>query len=234
MEQVWILLLSSVMLFMAPGVQAQVSVNRTGCGLTKLCLETPDDCDPSGNSSCLFGSVAAGPHMPPNGVNLSFELSGQSPGYIGLGLTVNATVGSTRLFICGKRNETFFFRTMSRNNTNEMLTPENTTAVDVQGALSGDVIRCLFSVGGLNATALRSSHSTTFSVLLGRGNVTDDGVGPLVVVLSSDPLDLTNPGSNVNTTATPPTTSGAGGAPHAHAGLLLLLGFLALGLLPTL
>jgi len=70
----------------------QVNITRTGCGVTKLCVETPDNCDPTGNSSCLFGSVTAGTPMPPNGVNMSFELSGESAGYIALGLTLNESM----------------------------------------------------------------------------------------------------------------------------------------------
>lgn len=55
--------------------------------MSKLCIQTPDNCDPAGNSSCFFGSVAAAP----NGTELMFQLSGNSTGYIALGLTASAT-----------------------------------------------------------------------------------------------------------------------------------------------
>lgn len=59
--------------------------------MSKLCIQTPDNCDPAGNSSCFFGSVAAGNTTAPNGTELMFQLSGNSTGYIALGLTANAT-----------------------------------------------------------------------------------------------------------------------------------------------
>ena len=75
----------------------QVNITRDGCGMTKLCVETPDDCDPAGNSSCLFASVAATTPMAPNGSELSLELRGDSTGYIALGLTANASEVTHRI-----------------------------------------------------------------------------------------------------------------------------------------
>lgn len=69
----------------------QLNITRDGCGTSKLCVETPDDCDPTANSSCLFTSVVTGTTMAPNGTDLYIGLRGDSEGYIALGLTVNAS-----------------------------------------------------------------------------------------------------------------------------------------------
>ena len=68
-----------------------MNVTRAGCGVTKLCVETPDDCDPAGNDTCLFASLVAGTPAAPNGVNLSIGLRGYSLGYVALGLASNAS-----------------------------------------------------------------------------------------------------------------------------------------------
>ncbi|KAI3374683.1 hypothetical protein L3Q82_021260 [Scortum barcoo] len=184
MERVLILLFAALMVFVAPGIQGtshlsfanntQVSINRTGCGTTKLCVETPDGCDPTGNSSCLFVSVAVGTPTPPNGTTLSVKLRGESTGYLALGLTRNASEGSTILFICAQNssnNGTFFFRTMSRNNTNGTLTPTETRVTEIRSKVEGNVIRCEFDIPSVNATTTRANPDTTFSVLLGSGPV---------------------------------------------------------------
>lgn len=69
----------------------QVNITRNGCGVSKLCVETPNDCDPAANSTCLFASLTASTPMAPNGTILSVELRGESMGYIALGLTQNAS-----------------------------------------------------------------------------------------------------------------------------------------------
>lgn len=223
------------MVYVAPAVQGtshlsysnntQVNITRAGCGVTKLCVETPDDCDPTGNNSCLFASVKASAPMAPNGSVLSIQLRGVSPGYVALGLTLNASEGTTMLFVCAQNNtddEKFFFQTLQRNNTDSMQTPSERTVTEIRGMVNDMVIQCEFDVPSVNATNTRSSRDTTFSVLLGTGNVTGGDIGPIRVSLTSDPLDLSNPASNIPTTATPSTTTGSSGAVQPHAVLLLL------------
>lgn len=66
-------------------------ITRTGCGLIKLCVETPEQCDPTGETGCLFASIVTTAPSSPNGVDLLVELVGDSSGYIALGLTANET-----------------------------------------------------------------------------------------------------------------------------------------------
>lgn len=67
----------------------QVNITRTGCGSNKLCLSAPDSCDPTGTGPCLFGSAAAVLPVLPNGTTLSFQLQGESAGYVALGLSLS-------------------------------------------------------------------------------------------------------------------------------------------------
>ncbi|XP_028448973.1 uncharacterized protein LOC114565248 [Perca flavescens] len=136
-----------------------------------------DNCDPSGNKSCLFASVIA------NGSAMSFQLSGVSMGYIALGLTVNASQGTTMLFICAQNS----------SNSGSFFSDQVTT--EISGIVNGNVIKCSFTVPNMN--------STTFSILLGTGNITDNGPGPFKVSFNSGLLNLTNPASNVPTTVPP-------------------------------
>ncbi|KAK9538528.1 hypothetical protein VZT92_003691 [Zoarces viviparus] len=207
---------------------AQVEITRSACGVTKLCVETPDDCAPDGTDNCLFTSVVAAAPVAPNGAMLSIELRGDSSGYIAVGLTVDATVGTTMLFICAQNSATkaFVFRTMTMNNIGGVLTANSEPVSAVNGMVTGDVIKCEFNITSVNATRSRgrSSQATTFSILLGTGTTNGDNVGPFNLVLNSGPLDLANPASNVvnATAAAPPTMPNSGGAVQPHAVLLLL------------
>ncbi|XP_070774999.1 putative ferric-chelate reductase 1 [Enoplosus armatus] len=236
MERGLILLVAALMVYVATGVQGtshlsfanntQVNITRDGCGVTKLCVETPDNCDPAGNNSCLFASVVTSTPVAPNGTELSIELRGDSMGYIALGLTVNASEGTTMLFICAQNssnNGTFFFRTMQRNNTDAGLTPTERRVTEIRGMVKGNVIQCEFNVPNVNATNTRTSHVTTFSLLLGTGSFDGSTLGPFNISRAIGPLNLANPASNITTPApTTMTTSGSSGAVHPHAVLLLL------------
>lgn len=73
----------------------QLNITAAGCGVTKVCVEFPDDCDPAENQTCLFMSGIA-----TSGDNLTIELSGQSSGYIALGLVMNASEVKCTKCIC--------------------------------------------------------------------------------------------------------------------------------------
>ncbi|XP_031694768.1 putative ferric-chelate reductase 1 [Anarrhichthys ocellatus] len=216
MERGLTLLVAALVVYVTPSVQgtahlsssnATVDITRSGCGVNKLCVETPDDCDPAGTGSCLFVSVVATAPVAPNGTMLSIELRGDSSGYIALGLTADPSEGTTMLFICAQNslsNGSFFFRTMTMNNTDATLSANEELVSDIRGMVTGTVIKCEFNITSVNATNSRSSPVTTFSILLGSGPTNGTTIGPFNRTLTSGPLNLADPASNaVNTTAAP-------------------------------
>ncbi|KTF86840.1 hypothetical protein cypCar_00047862 [Cyprinus carpio] len=64
------------------------NITRNECGKTKLCLDNPKGCDPSGSSQCFFTSV----QIILTTFNLTVELSGNSIGYIALAAGVTSSV----------------------------------------------------------------------------------------------------------------------------------------------
>ncbi|XP_060901309.1 putative ferric-chelate reductase 1 isoform X2 [Labrus mixtus] len=251
MERGLILLVAAaLMAYVAPGVQGtfhlsfsnntEVNITRDGCGATKLCVETPNDCDPSAtNGSCLFGSVMASTPMPPNGANLNMELRGFSEGYVALGLTADQSQGTTMLFVCAQNssnNGSFFFRTMQRNNTNGVLTPLERIVREIRGMVNvmvnGSVIKCEFEIPNANASRASREVSTTFQVLLGTGPVVGNMIGDFRIAVNTTLLNLGNPTStNVATTANPVamTTNSASNGAHPH--VLFLLSVLSLAVM---
>ncbi|XP_045907757.1 putative ferric-chelate reductase 1 isoform X2 [Micropterus dolomieu] len=247
MERGLILLVAALMVYVAPGVQGtfsfanntEVNITMAGCGVTKLCVETPLNCDPTGNNSCLFVSVVASKSVAPT--DLSFELRGDSTGYIAVGLTAKPSEATTMLFICAPdgQNRTFLFQTMQRNNTDALLTPTEMNVTNIQGTVTGNVIQCKFTVPNMNAT--------TYSILLGTGHFDGKTFGHFNISLDSGALNLTNPVRNTadphstatthsgSTTTTDPhstatTHAGNSGAVHA-LDVLLLLSVVALSML---
>ncbi|XP_021165906.2 putative ferric-chelate reductase 1 [Fundulus heteroclitus] len=212
-------------------VLSQVNITRTGCGMSKFCLEEPQACDPASNATCLFGSLKPTALNVPNGLDVSFELSGNSSGYIAVGLTQDLSMGSTMLFICGN-NGTFFTASMTSNNTNpnEPLGMLMMNMTDIANSTEGENIKCTFNVAGLNATSsqTRAAADSTFFVVIGSGMITGDRLGPFTSARNSSAIDLSAFLPNSTNTTTP--SSGANHPLYSNA-VLPLLSFLTLSIL---
>ncbi|KAM4729140.1 putative ferric-chelate reductase 1 [Anableps anableps] len=238
MERTMIQVIATMAVFLTLGFQpglSQVDITRTGCGTTKFCLEKPTNCNPADNNTgCLFGSAR------PTAVNidLAFELSGNSSGYIALGLTQNPTGAGPILFVCAQNRSnsgSFFFTTMTYNSTNtENITLESasTNVTGIKSSVDGENIKCTFNVANLNASAAattnRAAADTTFVIVIGSGELNGDGLG-VFRIAESVSIDLATflPNSTANTTAAP---SGASRPLHSNA-VLPLLSFLTLSIL---
>ncbi|XP_014860483.1 PREDICTED: putative ferric-chelate reductase 1 [Poecilia mexicana] len=228
---------ATLMVFLALSFQpvlSQVVISKTGCGSTKACVQQPDACDPTDNTTtCLFGSARSTKLNPPNGMDLAFEISGNSTGYIAVGLTRSQSQ-NTMLFVCAQNssnNGSFFsMSTVSVNGTlNDTVATKAMT--DVKSTVNGNNIKCTFNVAGLNATtdtALRAAADTTYSLVIGSGTFDGGVLGAFFQVKASVAIDLsTFLNSTTNTTAAPT----GGSYPLYSSAVLPLVSFLTLSIL---
>ncbi|XP_015260041.1 PREDICTED: putative ferric-chelate reductase 1 [Cyprinodon variegatus] len=176
MEHTVIQVIATMMVFLTLSfkpVSSEVDITRTGCGKTKFCLAVPDDCDPAGSGSCLFGSVKPTAINIPNGVDMAFELSGNSEGYIAIGLIPNNSE-LLNFFSCGKNSGSFFFRSSIANQTSTTEEEEPMETTVTGNSTNGVNIKCTFTVAKVNASKISSARTTeniTYSVIIGSGNV---------------------------------------------------------------
>ncbi|XP_061109519.1 uncharacterized protein LOC133136229 [Conger conger] len=194
------------------------AITRDTCGRTKLCEEVPADCDPSGNGDCLFVSAATATTNRPSGINIAFELRGNTSGYVVLILSPDMIQGGgDESFVCAQFNNTLRFFTASFDNGALTMTNRTGAVGNALASLNGTVIRCTFTALGLNATARRSPDSS-FYVFAGTGEYDGVSLGDPVIRLSSNgSLDLTNSTSNL-----PGGNGGAGLHPTSLVLLVLL------------
>ncbi|XP_040028217.2 putative ferric-chelate reductase 1 [Gasterosteus aculeatus] len=229
------ILIAALVLYASPAVQGtnhlmfsnntQVNITRTGCGSNKLCLSAPDSCDPTGTGPCLFGSAAAVLPVLPNGTTLSFQLQGESAGYVALGLSLSPSEAATMLFVCASNGTSFFFFTRATNNSNANATliPIERNTTNIRGAVNGTRIGCEFDVPNVStSTTLRTALTVT--LLLGTGTFIGGELGPFNITVRRGPLTFGNVTLINGTTASP---TGGAGAVQPHA-VLLLLSVLAL------
>ncbi|XP_060729671.1 uncharacterized protein LOC132848175 [Tachysurus vachellii] len=165
-----------------------ITITRVGCGTTKLCVSSTPNCNLTGNSNCFFSSVQL------INQNFTFQLSGTTTGYVALGLS---TVGFSAVFICGSISSNFLFTPATLLGTN--LLPVNlNTVYSVQGAVSQNLVQCVFNTSSILTVQSLKSANTSYSVSIMNGSLEGSSLGtPTTVFSSNGLLDLTNPASNV-------------------------------------
>ncbi|XP_057714424.1 uncharacterized protein LOC130930468 isoform X2 [Corythoichthys intestinalis] len=194
MEQ---LISSRVNLTEANGIILPKDINNMTCGIDKLCIESPANCNPQ-DPNCLFSSL----NTSENGnLSVTVELDGDSSGstYIALGLTQSDAPDITNVYVCGRNitNNELVFRTLVRNNTNMMLSESKEEIVDLCSFVNSSSIQCTFTIVNLGSNRLRTRQtSNTFNVSVGTGSIEGDDIGAFNVELDSGPLDITNPNAD--------------------------------------
>ncbi|XP_037132811.1 uncharacterized protein LOC119137531 [Syngnathus acus] len=177
-----------------------LNINRVGCGNSKLCIESPNDCDPMNDSGCLFTSLETTTDTTAGTFDIMVELAGESNGYVAMGLTANASEGVTNLFICGTNSSdnSSIIRRLDRNNTDNSLTEVVGGLADMDIVVTGMSIRCTFTIIGINSTASRQTVTGTQNmVLLGDGSINDGVIGNFNTIENSGTVDITNPSANI-------------------------------------
>ncbi|XP_077411658.1 uncharacterized protein LOC144042662 [Vanacampus margaritifer] len=177
------------------------NVTREGCGVTNLCLELPNDCDPANNNTgCLFVSLNADAPMSSDSFNLTVRLSGNSSDLIAFGLTQNFVTDTTQLFVCGTNGTEFFFETLLRSSNGSLMPNERNTS-QIRNRLNGTLIQCEFIIPNLNTRMMGEMlDGTTAVVIVGNGTVnatTGRTQNFMSLLFTAQPVNLTNANGNV-------------------------------------
>ncbi|KTF71725.1 hypothetical protein cypCar_00048286, partial [Cyprinus carpio] len=230
----------------ANNVTTNDKVTKDNCKKDRACFSTPANCDPSSSSSCIFASTRV---VNGNLDNLTFELSGDSNGYIAVGLSRDKKEGDDdTVYSCANDNGVAKFIRATLNNN--ILTPDKTfNPGSFRGSVNGTRIQCIFVAAGLSSNA-RAANTNAFLYFF-TGNFTNGTLGsPVTRMFTNSLVDLTNTSSSdvaiitpttstdntttiTTTTAKPATTAGSNALHHAasQAALVILSGILAVLLL---
>ncbi|XP_077472170.1 uncharacterized protein LOC144086199 [Stigmatopora argus] len=172
------------------------NITNADCGNTKLCIASPNNCNPQ-MDSCLFSSLQT---MAANEIlNITVELDGDSTGssYIALGLTQSGMTESTNIYLCGRNGSAFVFQRLVRNNSDNSLRQSDQEVMDVCSFVNDSSIQCTFTIVNLNTSRMTRESSPMFSVAVGGGAIEGGVIGAFNPSFTSVPLDITNPMANV-------------------------------------
>ncbi|KTF71045.1 hypothetical protein cypCar_00050287, partial [Cyprinus carpio] len=158
---------------------------RDNCRRDRACFSAPPSCNPSANGSCYFLSTRG---VSGNANNLTFELSGETDGYIGAGLSRDKSGQGATVYSCAKVNsELRFFRSTLNN---QILTQESTLIPgSFRGSMNGRKIQCIFTAAGLSNTA-RAATTDSFVFFL-TGSVSNGSLdSPVTRLATNGSVDL--------------------------------------------
>ncbi|KAL7841883.1 hypothetical protein SRHO_G00255740 [Serrasalmus rhombeus] len=196
---------------------SNISISYQGCNQNKTCLSTPDKCDPAASGSCFF--LSAG--WPLNSTNITFELSGQSSGYIAVAFSKNNQMDNdSNIYACASDSGVKLIHTTLSNRSSSTLGNSSSEAL-VRGSVNGSTIQCVFTVRGLNIMKIMNSFQLNISnIFLIKGNFINGTLGSPInstaglnavpsAIPSSTALGANNTttlggnkGSNITTTTT--------------------------------
>ncbi|XP_067256481.1 uncharacterized protein [Chanodichthys erythropterus] len=180
-------------------------VTRDSCKKDKACFSTPASCDPSTSNSCFFASTRGVNGSPDN---LTFELSGESNGYIAVGLSQDNKEGDgDTIYSCANNNGVPKFIRATLNNN--ILTPDNSFGPgSFRGSVNNAKIQCIFIAAGLNSST-RAANTGAFLFFF-TGNFTNGNMGsPVTRMATNSSVDLTNINSSDVAILTPTTNTGS-------------------------
>ncbi|KAJ8272568.1 hypothetical protein GJAV_G00090730 [Gymnothorax javanicus] len=177
----------------APVGALTMAITRDTCGQSKVCLETPANCDPSSNDTCLFVSAATAS----NDEGLNFELRGDSDSYVVLILSPDMMQGNDNAFVCANYKGSNFFFTAKFDNGSLTLT-NKTKVKNVLVASETNVVRCTFTFRESNRKiADKYIHEPSLYIFAGNGSFTNGVLGdPVIMLMSNGSVTLSNSGSD--------------------------------------
>ncbi|XP_036072435.1 putative cell agglutination protein SPAPB2C8.01 [Oryzias melastigma] len=172
---------------LAPTVAVlETVVSNTSCGTEKLCAAKPTSCNPAAGGTCSFLSVKQ-----KSGQIYSFEISGQSTGYIGSLLSIDATWGNgDSAYLCANNNGRVTFITALYDGTQLNRSPLNVTSGSVAGRVDGSTIQCTFE-STLPDTNTRAADYAV-AVINGTYDIRTGALGIPSILFNTSILNLTD------------------------------------------
>ncbi|KAL6466421.1 hypothetical protein MHYP_G00242250 [Metynnis hypsauchen] len=202
---------------------SNISISYQGCNQNKTCLSTPDKCDPAASGSCFFFSAG----WPLNSTNITFELSGQSSGYIAVAFSVNSQLDNdSNIYACASNSGVKLIHTTLSNRSSSTLGNSSSEAL-VRGSVNGSTIQCVFTVSGLKMPIVNNSQLNISNIFLIKGDFTNGTLGtPLISFPINSTAGLyTVPSSSPSSTGNNALQSASAKAP------LILIGAIVVALL---
>ncbi|XP_028289017.1 putative ferric-chelate reductase 1 isoform X2 [Parambassis ranga] len=186
----WVDVKSPVLNF--TGRSSQPGISSADCGVSKVCLSKPSNCDPSVSSDCFFMSAML---SSPDGAAVRYELAGPSGGYISFGFSDDQHMGSDDIYICGVGSSGLveLQHAFSTGETAPGLLPLGNVS-GVETSMEQGVIRCSFTTINIISTQRTSGFNQTYYLMFAHGPSSNGRIQfHTGTFISSEKVDISRP-----------------------------------------
>ncbi|XP_067435009.1 putative ferric-chelate reductase 1 [Thunnus thynnus] len=181
----------------APGVLSGVvdprlsNISNASCGVTKVCLSQPSNCDPAISADCYFMSAS----MSPSDAAVRYEITGPSDGYISFGFSDDQKMGNDDIYICGigSNGLVWLKHAFSTGEKAPQVLPLGNVS-DVTASVQGMVISCSFTSMNPISTQRTTGFNRTYYLMFAHGPSSNGQIQfHADTFISSDKVDISRP-----------------------------------------
>ncbi|XP_062297929.1 putative ferric-chelate reductase 1 [Scomber scombrus] len=167
------------------------NISKSGCGVTKVCISQPLNCDPAVSVNCYFMSAS----ITPNDTAVHYEITGPSDGYISFGFSDDQRMGNDDIYICGIGSNGLvqLQHAISTGKTAPRILPLGNVS-DVVASVHGMVISCSFTSMNPISTQRTSGFNMAYYLMYAHGPSSNGLIQfHADTFISSDKIDISRP-----------------------------------------
>ncbi|XP_053198351.1 putative ferric-chelate reductase 1 [Scomber japonicus] len=167
------------------------NISKSGCGVTKVCISQPLNCDPAVSVNCYFMSAS----ITPNDTAAHYEITGPSDGYISFGFSDDQRMGNDDIYICGIGSNGLvqLQHAISTGKTAPQILPLGNVS-DVVASVHGMVISCSFTSMNPISTQRTSGFNMAYYLMYAYGPSSNGLIQfHADTFISSDKIDISRP-----------------------------------------
>ncbi|XP_026181871.1 putative ferric-chelate reductase 1 isoform X2 [Mastacembelus armatus] len=189
------------------------NISSAGCGVDKVCLRNPSNCDPSVSTGCFFMSA----RMSPSRTSIRYEMTGPSNGYVSFGFSDDKSMGNDDIYICGIGSDGVVF--LKHAFSTGEVTPQTIalgSVLNMTTSVQGTVISCSFTSMNTISTQRTTGFNNTYYIMFAYGPISNGQIQKHTdTFISADKVDLTTPTASSAEEDFPPILK-------AHGALMLI------------
>ncbi|XP_044196405.1 putative ferric-chelate reductase 1 [Thunnus albacares] len=167
------------------------NISNASCGVTKVCLSQPSNCDPAISADCYFMSAS----MSPSDAAVRYEITGPSDGYISFGFSDDQKMGNDDIYICGigSNGLVWLKHAFSTGEKAPQVLPLGNVS-DVTASVQGMVISCSFTSMNPISTQRTTGFNRTYYLMFAHGPSSNGQIQfHADSFISSDKVDISRP-----------------------------------------
>uniref|UniRef100_A0A673AQD2 Uncharacterized protein n=1 Tax=Sphaeramia orbicularis TaxID=375764 RepID=A0A673AQD2_9TELE len=175
-----------------PPTASSPGISSSSCGVSKVCLSQPSNCDPAVDTNCYFMSATV---LTSSDAAVHYEICGPSDGYVSVGFSDDQIMGNDDIYICGldHMGGVQLQHAFSTGRTTPQTLPLGHVS-NVSTSVQDRLISCSFTSMNAISTQRTSASNTSYYIMFAHGPSANGQIQfHRGTFISSQKVDLSKP-----------------------------------------